>query len=293
MSIKGRLLILPTTTRFRMVTGLTMGLLLTLTGCSHFTGLSSKSAGDRDKSPRLVIWSWEHDDNLRFVDPKEAAVAFYAGTITLGRETATLQRRKNFLRLNEKTVSFPVFRIEPAHPTELISDAAFERAAETIVEYLQQHPSREIQIDFDAGKRDREAYLKFLHSLKSELPPQTSISITALGSWCLYDKWLEPAQVNETVAMMFSLGKDSKDTLAALARTPLDSGARCAQSVGIALNERQTNTLLSEHSSLARASRVYAFRPLGWTRSRYKEILAATGQPAVNKLEELEEVKQQ
>jgi len=263
--------------------GLVVVLALTLS--CLFGGIALKSRehpSQPGQKPRLVIWSWEHDDNLRFINPKVAAVAFYAGTITIGRETATLQKRRNFLRLNEKTVSFPVFRIELAHPDERISEIALATARETIVDYLKQHPSEEIQIDFDAGKRDRDSYLAFLQALKTELAPHTAISITALGSWCLYDKWLESAPVNETVAMMFSMGKESKETLAALTRTPLDSGARCAQSVGIALNERQTNSVLARQSSLARASRVYAFSPLGWTRSRYEEILAATGQQDID-----------
>ncbi|MBS1988893.1 MAG: DUF3142 domain-containing protein [Cyanobacteria bacterium SZAS LIN-3] len=230
--------------------------------------------GTPSKGPRLVIWSWEHDDNLRFIHSGDVAVAYYAGTITLGRDTASLARRKNFLRLSEGTAAFPVFRIELAHPHEEISDLAFTSACNLVIDYLQQHPGKEVQIDFDAGARDRKPYLAFLRNLKSKLPAQTALSITALGSWCLYDKWLQQAPVNETVAMMFSLGKDSRETLAALENHALDSGAPCQQSIGIALNERQTNSILHKRACIKQARRVYAFSPMGWTKSRYEEIVA-------------------
>ncbi len=225
------------------------------------------------KFPHIILWSWEHDDRLTYIDSSRVGVAFYAGTIMLGRDNATMLKRKNPLQLNSDTKSFPAFRIETAHPDEQVSESSLLKAIPIIADCTREKNTGAVQIDFDATQRDKKAYLNFLRNLRSSLPADTAISITSLASWCLYDKWLQGAPVDETVAMMFSLGRDKREALAALKKTPLDSGAACAQSLGLTINEPETNKQLMQEQCLARASRVYIFSSLGWTQQRYENIM--------------------
>ena len=223
--------------------------------------------------PRLILWSWEHDDDLSYVQPRDAAVAYYAGTILLGRDIATFHKRKNPLHVNKGVYCFPVFRIENAHPAESLSNSACASALQLIKDYADKRRPPKIQIDFDATAGERQAYSVFLHNLKKQLPPNTLISITALASWCLADKWLQAAAVDETVAMMFSLGRGKKDALQTLSSTKLDSGANCSQSVGLAVYELNTNRQLRLNHCLDNPKHIYAFSALGWNASQYKQLL--------------------
>jgi hypothetical protein len=224
--------------------------------------------------PNLVIWSWEHDDNLEFIDPEKVAVAYYAGTIMLGRDVATLIRRRNPFHVEKTVICFPVFRMENVHRSEPASAASFDSATEVICKYLEEHPNRYVQIDFDAKENDRPGYLQFLQTLRHKLAGNTVLSITALGSWCLEDKWLQAAPVDEVVAMMFSMGEGRTEAMSALARRKLDSGAAATQSLGLSINEPETNQELRRLNSVRNARRVYVFSSLGWTKRRYEKLMA-------------------
>jgi len=222
---------------------------------------------------RLVLWSWQHDDDLRLLRDTKIGVAYYAGTIILGRDVATFKKRPNRLLLAESTPRFPVFRMENAHHGD-ISKKAFDEASDIIATYCSTKNADAVQIDFDAELSDRDPYLAFLHELKRKLPAKTSLSVTALSSWCLDDKWLQKAPVDETVAMMFAMGKGKREVFDALKRERLDSGASCAQSVGISISEHGNNERLRKEGCMGTGQRVYAFSPLGWTKQRYEEVLS-------------------
>ncbi|MBX9721728.1 MAG: DUF3142 domain-containing protein [Candidatus Obscuribacterales bacterium] len=226
--------------------------------------------------PSLILWAWTHNDDLRFVNSRDTAIAFYAGTIVLGLETANLQSRKNSLRINERVTCFPVFRIEKAHRNEAASAKALDRANEIIHAYLAEHPSKIVQIDFDADTTDRQSYLIFLQELRKRLPRGTAVSITALASWCLDDKWLQHAPVDESVAMMFSMGKGHKDAIELLSKRKLDSGSDCRQSIGISVSEENTNKKLKEFNCFEN-KHIYAFSSLGWTKQRYDHLREEVG----------------
>jgi hypothetical protein len=223
--------------------------------------------------PRIVLWAWTHDDDFSFIDSNTTAIAFYAGTIVLGSETATLCRRKNKLVIPKSCHHFPVFRIENAHPTEGATQNAFKVALRLISEYCKTHPCDKLQIDFDASFLDRPAYLNFLQALRKEFGDKKSISITALASWCQGDRWLAKAPVDEAVAMFFSLGKGKEETLKLLSKEFPNTGGIYDQSLGFSVSETRTNAALLKSASLKSAKQIYAFSSLGWTKQRYEYTL--------------------
>src|SRR3954471_2936111 len=67
-------------------------------------------AGDRMHSirpgvavdlPPLMLWAWDRDDDLRFLDIRDTGVAFLAATLTLRGEGVVLAPRRNPLALPE------------------------------------------------------------------------------------------------------------------------------------------------------------------------------------------------
>jgi hypothetical protein len=229
--------------------------------------------------PSVVIWAWEHNDNLEFVDPSKVAVAYYAGTIMMGRSTATLVRRSNKIQLSTHLRKFPVFRIQNCHPQESAPLAAWHAAQMLISAYMQEHSDKVVQIDCDAGRLDRQGYLRFLQELRKELPKDTALSITALASWCLADKWLQSAPVDETVAMIISLGKRRAQTMSVISRDGLSTGNAAVESLGIAINEEDNNRMLQRLGCIRKCQRIYVFSPLGWTKARYESVLAHLRDP--------------
>ena len=253
-----------------VVVALISGIILAVAG----SALHNPGSRRIDQMPRLVLWSWEHNDNFRFLNPGMAAVAYYEGTIVLGRGIATLRKRKNPLVLKDAVDRFPVFRIENAHPKEAPSALSLTSAVQTIADYVATHHCRVVQIDYDAAQGDRKQYIWYLEQLRHRLPAKTAISITALSSWCLGDKWLQNAPVDETVAMMFTMGARRGEVISALSRGLPDSGAECVQSLGVSINEPDTNRQLSKLGTIKQAKHVYAFSALGWTKRTYDQLAA-------------------
>lgn len=227
-----------------------------------------------DQLPRIIIWSWEHDDDLRWIDPRKAAVAYFAGTISLRQHIALFKARRNRLSILENTTSFPVFRVETVCKQTVPTEAAITSAVDAIIAHSNFNRCREIQIDFDATTSERKVYLDMLRQLRQRVPSDCTVSITALASWCLDDKWLQKAPVDETVAMLFCMGAGRKQALSALKREHLDSGCECKQSLGIAICETDTNAQLRQSGCMQRCEHLYAFSPLGWTKRRYEQLLA-------------------
>lgn len=231
-------------------------------------------ASHSDNLPHVIIWSWASDDNLKWLDPHSVAVAYLAGTIVLGKDTATFNRRRNLLSIPEAVERFPVFRIENAQSHTPPTESAIRSAVDLIATHSELARCARLQIDFDAKADERKAYLHLLHALKMRLPANCVLSITALASWCLGDKWLQEAPVDETVAMVFCMGAGKKEALSALKHQHLNSGAPCTQSLGIALCEADTNLQLHQSGCMKRCEHLYVFSPLGWNKRRYEQLLA-------------------
>lgn len=219
------------------------------------------------KVPSLVLWAWERPEDLRFIDCDRVGVAYYAGTIVLKSDWASLHPRMNPLMVPDAAYIFPVFRIEESS-SNVPEEAAMERASNLIVSYAETHRSKAVQIDYDARKNSRNAYSSLLQKLQQRLPEGTPISITSLASWCLRDKWLNKAKVDESVAMLFSMGSETNDVLSLIKREPLNSGSG-VQSIGISLNEKSTNTALIKAKIQINQRRLYVFNSQGWTKKSY------------------------
>jgi len=122
-----------------------------------------------------------------------------------------------------------------------------------------------IQIDFDALVSERDFYRALLQDLRAQLPANVPLSMTALASFCIGDRWLDDLPVDEAVPMIFRMGADDKPIKNMLAggddfREPL-----CRRSYGIALDEP-----LEMKRDPAR--RLYIFNNRPWSESSIREL---------------------
>ena len=185
--------------------------------------------------PAPVLWAWERPEDFSFLAPGEARVAVLFATITLRGPQVEIYGRRQPLVLPPGMRPIPVVRIETREPS---LDA---RQRQRLVEELARRADPQIrpalQIDFDARLSERAFYRGLLDELAARLGPEAPLSITALVSWCLDDRWLDGAPVAEAVPMLFDMGPES-----AALRARLENGSDlieplCRHSYGLALDE--------------------------------------------------------
>jgi hypothetical protein len=126
-----------------------------------------------------------------------------------------------------------------------------------------------VQIDFDAARSRRDFYRALLSEARRSLPDSVPLTITALASWGLGDRWLDGLPIEEAVPMVFRMGADDTRVRQALRRGTDFSPAICRQSIGVAVDE--------PFPPLRPGRRVYLFSRLPWTRQTYQTALARLG----------------
>lgn len=208
--------------------------------------------------PRLMLWAWESPQDLRFVPPGSAGIAFLARTVWLGPEGARSHPRLQPMRYQPGTDLMAVVRLESAGRGLPARDAAIRE----VLPAARLEGIRAIQIDFDARKSERGWYAGFLRDLRAELPAEMPLTITALESWCDGDNWLSGLPLDDATPMLFRMGAGE--------RVPEEfSSAVCRNSIGVSSDEVP--------SRVPRGRRVYYFHPGAWTEAAYLEAAAQAG----------------
>jgi hypothetical protein len=210
--------------------------------------------------PRIWLWAWERYDDLRFLDPHAAGVAYLAATVRVDSAGMTWSGRAQSLRLASGTRLLPVVRIESSIP--LTSHELAKRLADV----ARQEGNAGLQIDWDAPLSARASYRALLEDTRRQLPDSLPLSVTALASWCTSDCWLEGAPADEIVPMVFRMGADERRVRYDLARRGDFACRECREAVGLSTDE-------GEWPSLGRR-RVYLFHPGAWTNAVYERALA-------------------
>ncbi|PWT99944.1 MAG: hypothetical protein C5B51_26050 [Terriglobia bacterium] len=204
--------------------------------------------------PRLMLWAWERPEDLRFLDPHSTGVAYLAGTITWGRDSMTLRRRLQPLRVSPGTRVVAVVRLESRGDlpeTDLVTSAIIKSVAFPDVDA--------VQVDFDARVSEREWYSSLLRDLRERLPVRVPLTMTALVSWCQHEDWLERLPVTDAIPMLFRMGVAEPREV-----REFRSG-HCRASVGIATDELP--------AALPRGRRIFVFHPRPWDEDTYRAVV--------------------
>jgi hypothetical protein len=223
-------------------------------------------AGGRLDLPPLMLWAWDRDDDLRFVDIRDTGVALLAGTLTLRGEDVVLAARRNPLTLPPGISRVAVAHVETdrAEPP-VLNGAQLRRLVETLAAVGEEVPHRVLQVDYEAVASQRDFFIDAIAALRRRLPG-AAISVTALASWCLNESWTGELAADEVVPMLFRMGYDGRRVRSRLAAGGDFRGPECRSSLGIATDELP--------AALPPGRRVYAFSPRRWTPETYEMVRA-------------------
>jgi hypothetical protein len=207
-------------------------------GCR--TKVESRNRFEENRFPNRVLWVWERPEDLEFLDPQQFAVAFLAQTLTLKNDDVVFTPRRQPLKVSPEVKLIAVTRIESQKTTgapTALSEAQRKKLVDLVLRTLDLRNVSAVQIDFDAVVSEREFYRSLLTDLRQKLPNNIPLSMTALASFCVGDRWLDELPVDEAVPMIFRMGTDERTIKTFLKngndfREPL-----CRRSYGISVDE--------------------------------------------------------
>ena len=250
----------------------TIPLALTLAlAANSFFGCRSSTIRNRANEanlPPVMLWAWERPEDLRFLNSRRYGVAVLAQTLVLKDDDVIQKPRHHPLLLPPDVKVVAVTRIESPRfnsqrPT--LSAPQNARAAQLIRKTLELPNVSAVQIDFDATTSEREFYRTLLSELRAKLPDETPLSITALASFCVGDRWIKDLPVDEAIPMAFRMGTDSTNIRSMLSDGHDFRGELCQRSYGIALDEPL-------NARFDPSRRVYVFNSRPWKQSDLKVI---------------------
>lgn len=210
----------------------------------------------------MILWAWERPEDLSGLDPGKAEIAFLAATIKMQNERLKVLPRRQPIQFPAKAQRIAVIRIETDGKSEL---APFRKEiADIIVHVAAAARASHLQIDFDARVSQRRFYRELLFAIRELLPGTAHLSITALASWCMHDRWLGGLPVDEVVPMVFRMGPEGPPILRHLEAKGSFAEPMCRASIGISADEPV--------GRLTRGKRVYVFSPAGWSTEKVSKI---------------------
>jgi hypothetical protein len=216
---------------------LIIGLIISSFSCSTKTQNNPKP---NSEMPPKILWAWEREEDLRFLDVKNFGVAFLAQTLFLEADETIYKPRRQPLKLAPETYLIAVTRIETSRENAkraVLSDEQKIKVAGYIKKTLELPNIKAVQIDFDALSSERNFYRNLVLDLKKDLPENFPLSITALGSWCVGDVWFGDFPVTEAVPMLFDMGADDKTIREFLSKENDWNESLCRASYGVSIDE--------------------------------------------------------
>lgn len=216
--------------------------------------------------PRLVYWAWERPEDLRLLNPKTEGVAFLASSVQILADNVRVFPRMQPLYVLPNLQLVAVVRIysHAEHPPTF-NEEQFSQTLEALLVATRKPSVAALQIDYDARVSERAFYSRLLTELRQRLGPAYPISITALASWCIGDRWIQKLPVNEAVPMIFSMGSDQPLIRQYLSSVDTFPEPLCRGSLGISTGEWWPNPV-------SKRTRVYVFNQRAWTPEAVESI---------------------
>lgn len=250
--------------------------------------------------PSVMLWAWERPEDFTGMRGGKYGVAFLAKTIYLvsadlagqksDRDGVRVRPRLQPLDVSPGTPLMAVVRVETSAGFRMsayssgskdgprYSEKQIERAAEEIVNAANLPRVSAVQIDFDASSSEHEFYRGLLAETRRGLPKETRLSITALASWCVSDRWLEElpdGTIDEAVPMLFRMGPGAAEVVRQLRREEEFPLVACRNSVGVSTDELLSRDILGGKlggADFLTGKRVYVFSPHSWSADGLPEV---------------------
>lgn len=211
--------------------------------------------------PPVILWAWERPEDLEFLDSERFGVAFLAQTLILKGDDVILNPRHQPLKVSPSTRLVAVTRIESQKNRgrrATLNPSQREKLVTLITRTRELQSVSAIQVDFDATRSEREFYRGLLQALRQRLPDHIALSMTALASFCIGDRWLDDLPVDEAVPMIFRMGTDDRRIKRFLSDGNDFLEPLCQTSYGIALDEPL-------EMQFVETRRLYVFHDQAWT----------------------------
>ena len=225
--------------------------------------VASRNRLDENNFPQRIVWAWERSEDLEFLDSSEFGVAFLAQTLILRGDNVIFKPRRQPLRVRPQTKLIAVTRIESQKTTGLptaLSETQQEQLIQLVLKTLELENVSAVQIDFDVAVSERVFYRGLLGQLRNKLPDSVPLSMTALASFCIGDRWLADLPIDEAVPMIFRMGADNRTIKSFLSRGNDFYEPLCRQSYGVAVDE-------PVDVKFDRSRRQYIFNVRAWTKN--------------------------
>jgi hypothetical protein len=219
--------------------------------------------------PPLMLWAWDRNDDLRFIDTRDTGVALLAATVTLRGDGVALEPRRNPLALPAGVRRVAVVHVETdraERPT--LSAKQLHRFVEMLAAVGEAVPHHVLQVDFEAVASQRAFLIDAVAALRQQRPG-AAISVTALASWCFNESWTARLAADEVVPMLFRMGYDGRRLRAHLESGGDFRGGECRSSLGVATDELP--------AALPTGRRIYVFSPRRWTAETYNTVRTRIG----------------
>lgn len=206
-----------------------------------------------------TAWLWD-EARLPAWSTHEAAVL--QRHILLTGNDILLRPRKRWPALPSSTLVTPVLHVEVSTVNPPVN---IEKSRAIIVSALLDAAARStsgwVQLDMEAKPSQRLFYRSLVRDLRTALPPQIKLSVTALAWWCRSPAWLDDLAADEVVPMFFRMGKDSAAMRAILEQSPTTLHASCrARSAGFSPQEPVTRAVSQRYA------KQYWFDRYAWKR---------------------------
>lgn len=229
-----------------------------------------------NQKPDIMLWAWEAPSDLRWANPEEIGVAYLASTITIYDDRIWIKPRMQPLKVAPKTYLTSVVRLECRRdkPPEL-SQKQMDSIVAQVLNQARVEGVRAVQIDFDARVSQRPFYRRLLAELKQKLPPKVELSMTALASWCIGDRWLKNTAADEVVPMFFSMGADNASVIQHLRAGRKIHDFDKEKAIGLSASSADVINVLSHGNGIEtmKGRRLYLFSNKGWTRASAQQLL--------------------
>ena len=218
--------------------------------------------------PKKILWAWEREEDLRFLDPEKFGVAFLAQLLNLQQTEVIFNPRRQPLELPPNIYLIAVTRIETVKENSkrpALSNDQKRKIVSLVKKTLELPNVKAIQIDFDVVVSERNFYRGLINDLKKELPENTPLTITSLASWCIGDNWFNDFPIDEAVPMAFVMGADDKSIRDFLAKDNDWREPLCRGSYGVSIDEPLNIKFKPER-------RIYYFKSSAWEKRDLEKL---------------------
>ncbi|QSI33902.1 hypothetical protein GNX71_31775 [Variovorax sp. RKNM96] len=213
--------------------------------------------------PRTLLWVWDRPQ-LFSAPPEGMGIAYLHATVRLSGTQSRTTWRQWPLRIAPGITVIPVVHVTLDNLAPSPVDDTQQQAIARALEHAAAHSrSGWVQLDFEARRSQREAYVALLQRLQP-LRANVRLSATALASWCMSDPWLPAGLVDEVVPMYFRMDAESARIRQRLQATGAATVPACRDAAGLLLGE--------PWPALGGVKRRYVFHTGAWKTEDFEKI---------------------